>query len=163
VAGFFVPETVLDKAMSLKNRISDDMKAAMRARDAERLSAIRLLLAAVKQREIDERVELDDAQIVGVVDKQVKQRRDSIAQYEQAGRQDLAERERAEIDVLSAYLPQQASEAEIAAEIDAAIAATGAAGPQDMGKVMGLLKTKLAGRTDLSAVSGQVRGRLAAR
>jgi uncharacterized protein YqeY len=163
VAGFFVPETLLDKAMSLKNRISDDMKAAMRARDAERLSAIRLLLAAVKQREIDERVELDDAQIVGVVDKQVKQRRDSIAQYEQAGRQDLAERERAEIDVLSAYLPQQASEAEIAAEIDAAIAATGAAGPQDMGKVMGLLKTKLAGRTDLSAVSGQVRGRLAAR
>lgn len=163
MAGFFVPETLLDKAMSLKNRISDDMKAAMRARDAERLSAIRLLLAAVKQREIDERVELDDAQIVGVVDKQVKQRRDSIAQYEQAGRQDLAERERAEIDVLSAYLPQQASEAEIAAEIDAAIAATGAAGPQDMGKVMGLLKTKLAGRTDLSAVSGQVRGRLAAR
>jgi uncharacterized protein YqeY len=163
VAGFFVPETLPDKAMSLKNRISDDMKAAMRARDAERLSAIRLLLAAVKQREIDERVELDDAQIVGVVDKQVKQRRDSIAQYEQAGRQDLAERERAEIDVLSAYLPQQASEAEIAAEIDAAIAATGAAGPQDMGKVMGLLKTKLAGRTDLSAVSGQVRGRLAAR
>jgi uncharacterized protein YqeY len=163
VAGFFVPETLPDKAMSLKNRISDDMKAAMRARDAERLSAIRLLLAAVKQKEIDERVELDDAQIVGVVDKQVKQRRDSIAQYEQAGRQDLADRERAEIDVLSAYLPQQASEAEIAAEIDAAIAATGAAGPQDMGKVMGLLKTKLAGRTDLSAVSGQVRGRLAAR
>jgi uncharacterized protein len=163
VAGFFVPETLPDKAMSLKNRISDDMKAAMRARDAERLSAIRLLLAAVKQKEIDERVELDDAQIVGVVDKQVKQRRDSIAQYEQAGRQDLAERERAEIDVLSAYLPQQAGEAEIAAEIDAAIAATGAAGPQDMGKVMGLLKTKLAGRTDLSAVSGQVRGRLAAR
>jgi len=163
VAGFFVPETLPDKAMSLKNRISDDMKAAMRARDAERLSAIRLLLAAVKQKEIDERVELDDAQIVGVVDKQVKQRRDSIAQYEQAGRQDLAERERAEIDVLSAYLPQQAGEAEIAAEIDAAIAAAGAAGPQDMGKVMGLLKTKLAGRADLSAVSGQVRGRLAAR
>jgi len=163
VAGFFVAETLPDKAMSLKNRISDDMKAAMRARDAERLSAIRLLLAAVKQKEIDERVELDDAQIVGVVDKQVKQRRDSIAQYEQAGRQDLAERERAEIDVLSAYLPQQAGEAEIAAEIDAAIAAAGAAGPQDMGKVMGLLKTKLAGRADLSAVSGQVRGRLAAR
>jgi len=163
VAGFFVPETLPDKAMILKNRISDDMKAAMRARDAERLSAIRLLLAAVKQKEIDERVELDDAQIVGVVDKQVKQRRDSIAQYEQAGRQDLAERERAEIDVLSAYLPQQAGEAEIAAEIDAAIAAAGAAGPQDMGKVMGLLKTKLAGRADLSAVSGQVRGRLAAR
>ena len=149
--------------MSLKERITDEMKAAMRAKDAARLSAIRLLLAAVKQKEIDERVELDDAQIVGVVDKQVKQRRDSIAQYEQAGRHDLAERERAEIDVLSAYLPQQASEAEIAAEIDAAIAATGAAGPQDMGKVMGLLKTKLAGRTDLSAVSGQVRGRLAAR
>lgn len=149
--------------MSLKNRIGEDMKAAMRAREADRLSAIRMLLAAIKQKEVDERIELDDAQVTAVVDKLCKQRRDSIEQYEQAGRQDLADRERAEIEVLSAYLPKQASEAEVAAEIDAAIAALGAAGPQDMGKVMGVLKQKLAGRTDLSAVSGRVRERLAAR
>ena len=149
--------------MSLKNRIGEDMKAAMRAREADRLSAIRMLLAAIKQKEVDERIELDDAQVTAVVDKLCKQRRDSIEQYEQAGRQDLADRERAEIEVLSAYLPKQASEAEVAAEIDAAIAAVGAAGPQDMGKVMGVLKQKLAGRADLSAVSGRVRERLAAR
>jgi uncharacterized protein YqeY len=147
--------------MSLKNRIGEDMKAAMRAREADRLSAIRMLLAAVKQKEIDERIELDDAQVTAVVDKLCKQRRDSIEQYEKAGRQDLADRERAEIEVLSAYLPRQASEAEVAAEVDAAIAAVGAAGPQDMGKVMGVLKQKLAGRTDLSAVSGMVRAKLA--
>ena len=149
--------------MSLKERINEDMKAAMRAREADRLSAIRMLLAAIKQREIDERIELGDAQVVAVVDKLCKQRRDSIDQYEQAGRTDLAARERAEIDVLSAYLPQQASEAEVAAEVEAAIAASGAAGPQDMGKVMTILKQKLAGRTDLSAVSGLVRGKLAGR
>ena len=149
--------------MSLKNRIGEDMKTAMRAREADRLSAIRMLLAAIKQKEVDERIELDDAQVTAVVDKLCKQRRDSIEQYEQAGRQDLADRERAEIEVLSAYLPKQASEAEVAAEIDAAIAAVGAAGPQDMGKVMGVLKQKLAGRADLSAVSGRVRERLAAR
>jgi uncharacterized protein YqeY len=149
--------------MSLKNRISEDMKAAMRAREAGRLSAIRMLLAAIKQREIDERIELDDAQVVAVVDKLCKQRRDSIEQYVQAGREDLADRERAEIDVLSVYLPVQASEAEIAAEIDAAMASTGAAGPQDMGKVMGVVKPRLAGRADLSAVSAAVRARLAAR
>ena len=149
--------------MSLKNRIGEDMKTAMRAREADRLSAIRMLLAAIKQKEVDERIELDDAQVTAVVDKLCKQRRDSIEQYEQAGRQDLADRERAEIEVLSAYLPKQASEAEVAAEIDAAIAAVGAAGPQDMGKVMGVLKQKLAGRTDLSAGSGRVRERLAAR
>jgi len=149
--------------MSLKNRIGEDMKAAMRAREADRLSAIRMLLAAIKQKEVDERIELDDAQVTAVVDKLCKQRRDSIEQYEQAGRQDLADRERAEIEVLSAYLPKQASEAEVTAEIDAAIAAVGAAGPQDMGKVMGVLKQKLAGRADLSAVSGRVRERLAAR
>jgi len=148
--------------MSLKNRIGEDMKAAMRAREADRLSAIRMLLAAIKQREVDERIELDDAQVTAVVDKLCKQRRDSIEQYDRAGRQDLADRERAEIEVLSAYLPKQASEAEVAAEIDAAIAAVGAAGPQDMGKVMGVLKQKLAGRADLSAVSGMVRARLVA-
>ena len=147
--------------MSLKNRIGEDMKAAMRAREADRLSAIRMLLAAVKQKEIDERIELDDAQVTAVVDKLCKQRRDSIEQYEKAGRQDLADRERVEIEVLSAYLPRQASEAEVAAEVDAAVAAVGAAGPQDMGKVMGVLKQKLAGRTDLSAVSGMVRAKLA--
>lgn len=148
--------------MSLKSRINEDMKTAMRAREAERLSAIRMLLAAVKQREIDERKELDDSQVVAVVDKLVKQRRDSVAQYEQAGRQDLADRERSEIEVLSAYLPQQASAEEISSAIDAAIAESGAAGPQDMGRAMGILKAKLAGRTDLSAVSAQVRARLAA-
>lgn len=149
--------------MSLKNRISEDMKAAMRAREADRLSAIRMLLAAIKQREVDERVELDDGQVTAVVDKLCKQRRDSIEQYEQAGRQDLADRERAEIEVLSVYLPAQASEAEIAAEVEAAIASVNAAGPQDMGKVMGVLKPRLAGKADLSAVSAAVRARLAAR
>ena len=147
--------------MTLKERIQEDMKAAMKARDTARLSAIRLLMAAVKQKEVDERIELDDAQVTAVVDKMIKQRKDSIAQFGQAGRQDLVDKEQAEVDVLSAYLPRQASADEVAAEIDAAIAATGAAGPQDMGKVMGVLKSKLAGRTDLSAVSGQVRARLA--
>jgi uncharacterized protein YqeY len=149
--------------MSLKTRINEDMKSAMRARDAERLSAIRMLLAAVKQKEIDDRTELDDASVVAVVDKLVKQRRDSISQYEQAGRQELADRERAEIEVLSVYLPQQASAEEIGTAIEQAMAESGAAGPQDMGKVMGILKPKLAGRADLSAVSAQVRARLAAR
>jgi uncharacterized protein len=144
----------------LKNRITEDMKAAMRARQADRLSAIRLLLAAIRQKEIDDRVELDDPQTVAIVDKLMKQRRDSIAQYEQAGRTDLADKEKFELDVLSAYLPQQASADEVAAEIDAAIASTGASGPQDMGKVMGILKARLAGRTDLAGVSGAVRSRL---
>ncbi len=148
--------------MSLKDRIGDDMKSAMRARDAERLSAIRMLVAAIRQKEIDERIELDDAQTIAVVERLGKQRRDSIAQYEQAGREDLAARERFELDVLCAYLPQQAGDDEIAAEIDAAIAATSAAGAQDMGKVMGVLKQRLAGRADLSKVSAQVRARLAA-
>jgi uncharacterized protein len=144
----------------LKNRITEDMKAAMRARQADRLSAIRLLLAAIRQKEIDDRVELDDPQTVAIVDKLMKQRRDSIAQYEQAGRTDLADKEKFELDVLSAYLPQQASADEVAAEIDAAIASTGASGPQDMGRVMGILKARLAGRTDLAGVSGAVRSRL---
>ena len=147
--------------MSLKDQINEDMKAAMRAKDAARLSAIRMLLAAIKQKEVDERIAVDDAQAVAIVDKLIKQRKDSISQYEQAGRTDLADREKFEVEVLSAYLPKQASAEEVAAEIDAAIAATGAAGPQDMGKVMGVLKAKLAGRTDLSAVSAQVKARLA--
>ena len=146
--------------MTLKDRITEDMKAAMRARQAERLSAIRMLLAAIKQREVDERVQADDVLVTAVVETLIKQRRDSVAQFEQAGRLDLATRERDEIDTLSAYLPAQADAAEIEAAVAAAIAETGAAGPQDMGKVMGLLKNRLAGRTDLGAVSAAVRARL---
>ena len=148
---------------SLKDRITEDMKAAMRAREAERLGAIRMLLAAIKQKEVDERIVADDAQVAAIVDRLIKQRRDSIAQFEQAGRTDLAEREKAEVVVLAAYLPAQLGEAEVLAEVDAAIAATGAAGPGDMGKVMGVLKPRLAGRTDLSRVSGIVKARLAGR
>ena len=133
----------------------------MKARQADRLSAIRMLMAAIKQREVDERIVADDTLIVSLTDKLIKQRKDSLTQFEQAGRQDLADKERAEIEVLSVYLPQQADVAEIAAAIDAALAQTGAAGPQDMGKVMAVLKPLLAGRTDLSAVSGQVKARLA--
>ena len=147
--------------MNLKERIGEDMKAAMRAREADRLSAIRMLLAAIKQKEVDERITVDDAQVVAIVDRLIRQRRDSIEQFQKAGRQDLVDREKLEVDVLSVYLPQQASAAEVAAEIDAAIAATGATGPQQMGKVMGVLKQRLAGRTDLSAVSAQVKARLA--
>lgn len=146
--------------MNLKEQIGEDMKAAMRAREADRLSAIRMLLAAIKQKEVDERITVDDAQVVAIVDRLIRQRRDSIEQFGKAGRQDLVDREKFEVEVLSAYLPQQASAAEVAAEIDAAIAATGATGPQQMGKVMGVLKQRLAGRTDLSAVSTQVKARL---
>lgn len=144
----------------LKDRVIEDMKGAMRARDAARLSPIRMLLAAIKQKEIDDRVELDDTQITAVVNRQIKQRRDSIAQFEQAGREDLAATERAELEVLSAYLPKQADPAEVQAEVDAAITASAASGPQDMGKVMAILKGKLAGRADLSAISALVRARL---
>ena len=146
--------------MTLKDRITEDMKAAMKARQGERLAAIRLLLAAIKQREVDDRVVADDALVIAVIDKLIKQRRDSITQFEAAGREDLAAKERAELQTLSEYLPRQADAAEIAAEIDAAVAQVGAAGPQDMGKVMAVLKPKLAGRADLSAVSGQVKARL---
>ncbi|HEY5633381.1 MAG TPA: GatB/YqeY domain-containing protein [Burkholderiaceae bacterium] len=148
--------------MSLKDRITEDMKAAMRAKDAQRLGAIRLLLAAIKQREVDERVELDDAAVVAVVEKLGKQRRDSIEQFTRAGRDDLAARERFELDVLAGYLPRQAGADEVAAAIDAAIAATGAAGPKDMGKVMGAVKGKLAGRADMAQVSAAIRQRLGA-
>ena len=147
--------------MDLKARITEDMKAAMRSRDAARLSTIRLLVAAIKQREIDERITLDEAQTMAVVDKLIKQRRESASQYEGAGREDLAARERAEVEVLLAYLPEAADPAEVAAAIDAAIAETGASGPRDMGKVMSLLRGKLAGRADLAAVSARVKERLA--
>jgi uncharacterized protein YqeY len=148
--------------MALKEQITEDMKAAMRAKDAPRLSAIRLLLAAIKQKEVDGRVELDDAAVTGIVEKLLKQRKDSITQYEAAKRQDLADNERFEVDVLSAYLPAQADAAEIAAVIDAAVVATGAAGPADMGKVMGIVKGKLAGRTDMGEVSKAIKARLSA-
>jgi len=143
--------------MTLKQQINEDMKAAMRAKDAPRLSAIRLLMAAIKQREVDERIELDDAGVVAVIDKMLKQRRDSISQYEAARRQDLADAEKAEVAVLSAYMPQALSAVEVAAEIAAAVAATGASSPADMGKVMGILKPRLAGRTDMGQVSGLVK------
>jgi uncharacterized protein YqeY len=147
--------------MSLKERITDDMKAAMRAKETARLSTIRLLMAAMKQREVDERRELSDADIVGIVDKMIKQRRDSVTQFEAGGRADLVAAERAEIDVLSGYMPQALSEAEIDAAIAAAIASTGASGAAGMGKVMAELKPKLAGRADLSAVSAKVKAKLA--
>jgi uncharacterized protein YqeY len=147
--------------MSLKDRITEDMKAAMRAKDAPRLSAIRMLTAALKQREVDERKELTEADVVGIVDKLLKQRRDSIAQFEQGGRQDLADKEKFEVSVLEAYMPQALSETEVAAAIVAAIAESGAKAPSDMGKVMGILKPKLAGKADMSKVSGLVKARLA--
>jgi uncharacterized protein len=147
--------------MSLKDQINDDMKTAMRAKETERLGTIRLLLAAIKQREVDDRVTLDDAAITAVIDKMIKQRKDSISQFEAAGRTDLSDKEKAELAVLAAYMPEQLSADAIAAEVQAAIAATGAAGPQDMGKVMGVLKPKLAGKADMTAVSAQVKAALA--
>jgi uncharacterized protein len=144
----------------LKERITEDMKTAMRARETERLGTIRLLLAAIKQREVDERIELDDAAVAGVIDKLVKQRKDSISQFSSAGRQDLVEKEESELAVLQAYMPQQLSAAEIEAEVAATVAQLGATGPQDMGKVMGALKSKLAGKADMTAVSAQVKASL---
>lgn len=149
--------------MSLRAQITEDMKTAMKAKDAPRLAAVRLLIAALKQKEVDERVELTDADVLAIVEKLIKQRRDSIAQYEQAGRQDLADGEKFELSVLSGYLPRQMDEAEVSVEIDRAVAETGAAGPADMGKVMGLLKPRLAGRADMGRVSGLVKTRLAAK
>jgi hypothetical protein len=146
--------------MSLKVRINEDMKAAMRAKDSARLSALRLLLAAIKQKEVDERIELDDGAVLAVVDKMLKQRRDSAAQYEGAQRFDLASAERFEIDVLSAYKPAGLSADEIAAAIDAAVAVTGASGPADMGKLMAVLKPQLAGKADMADVSKLVKSRL---
>ncbi len=148
--------------MSLKVRINEDMKAALRAKETARLGAIRLLMAAIKQKEVDERIELDDAGITAVIDKMLKQRRDSIEQYQKAGRQDLVDAEKAEVAVLSAYMPQQMSAAEVEAAVVAAIAETGAKGPQDMGKLMGVLKPKLAGRADMGEVSKLVKAKLSA-
>jgi len=146
--------------MSLKDKITEDMKAAMRARESARLSTIRLLLAAMKQKEVDERVEMEDAVVLAILEKMIKQRRESIAQFEKAGRNDLADKEKAEIGVLAGYLPQQMTEAEVAEAVAAAIRESGAAGPKDMGKVMGLLKPRLAGRADMGKLSGLVRSKL---
>jgi len=146
--------------MSLRQQITDDMKTAMRAKDTARLSAIRLLLAAIKQREVDERIELSDADVVAIIEKMNKQRRDSISQYEAAGRQDLADVEKAEMGVLAVYMPQQLDEAEVVAAVIEAIAAVGAVGPQDMGKVMGSLKPRLAGLADMGKVSALIKAQL---
>ena len=145
---------------TLKERITEDMKAAMRASEKERLSTIRMVQAAIKQREVDERIALDDAQVLAVLEKMVKQRRESIAAFEQGGRADLADKEKAEIQILAAYLPEQLTEAEVDALIQAAIAETGAASMKDMGKVMGAVKAKAAGRADMGAVSARIKAAL---
>ena len=142
---------------SLKTRVTDDMKAAMRAKDADRLSTIRMLLAACKQREVDERIELDDNAVIALVDKLIKQRKDSITAFEQGGRSDLAAKESAEVKVLEAYLPQRLSAEEVAAAITALVAELGASGPGDMGKVMAAAKAKLAGTADMGTVSAAVK------
>jgi len=147
--------------MSLKEQITEDMKTAMRAKDSERLATIRLLMAALKQKEVDERIELDDAMVVGVLDKMVKQRKDSVAAFTQGARQDLADKEAAEIKVLELYLPQRMGEAEIADAVKAIVAELGAKGPGDMGKVMGAVKAELAGKADMAAVSAAVKAALA--
>ncbi len=147
--------------MSLKERITDDMKAAMRARDSERLGIIRLLTAAMKQKEVDERVELDDLAVIAIVDKMLKQRKDSIEAFEKAARQDLADKEKAEVTVLQAYLPARLSAEEVASEVKAIVAELGASGPGDMGKVMGAVKTRLAGKADMGQVSAAVKAALA--
>ncbi|MEX3605860.1 MAG: GatB/YqeY domain-containing protein [Burkholderia sp.] len=146
--------------MSLKDQISEDMKAAMRAKDSARLATIRLLLAAIKQREVDERLMIGDAGVVTVVDKMLKQRKDSITQFQAAGRDDLVAQEQSEVAVLVAYMPAQLSEAEVADAVQTAIVEVGAAGPQDMGKVMGMLKARLAGKADMTAVSASVKATL---
>ena len=146
--------------MSLKEKITDDMKAAMRAKESARLGTIRLLTSAIKQKEVDERIELTDEQILAVIEKMIKQRKDSITQFEAGGRQDLADIEKSELVILSAYMPAALSDAEVQAEVSAAVAAVGAVGPQDMGKVMGVLKPKLAGRADMTAVSAMVKAAL---
>jgi uncharacterized protein YqeY len=148
--------------LTLKSRVNDDLKAAMRTGDARRRDALRLLLAAVKQREVDERKELGDADIVGVIERMIKQRRESIAQFEQASRKDLADAEKFELELLSGYLPQPMSDAEVQQELQKAISESGASGIKDMGKVMALLKPRLAGRADMGKVSNLVKSRLSA-
>ncbi len=143
--------------MSLKAQITEDMKAAMRAKESARLATIRLILAEIKRKEVDEQIEVDDTQTLAIVEKMIKQRKDSITQFEAGGRADLADIEKGELAILSAYMPAGLSDEEIGAEVAAAVASTGAAGPQDMGKVMGVLKPKLAGRADMTVVSGLVK------
>ena len=147
--------------MSLKEQITEDMKTAMRAKDAERLGTIRLLLSAMKQKEVDERIELDDVAVVAIVDKLIKQRKDSIAAFEQAARQDLADKEKAEMAVLVGYLPARMSAEEVTAAVQSIVADLGAKGPGDMGKVMGAVKTQLAGKADMGQVSAAVKAALA--
>ena len=147
--------------MSLKDQITEDMKSAMRAKETARLGTIRLLLAAIKQREVDDRIVLDDAAVISTVEKMIKQRKDSISQFEKAGRDDLVAVESAEMTILQTYLPAQMSDAEVQAAVAAAVASTGAAGPQDMGKVIGVLKAQLAGKADMGKVSGLVKAALA--
>ena len=147
--------------MSLKDQITEDMKTAMRAKDMERLGTIRLLQAAMKQKEVDERITLDDAGVIAIVDKLIKQRKDSIAAFEGAGRQDLADKEKAEMAVLQVYLPARLSAEEVATEVKAIVAELGAKGPGDMGKVMGAVKTRLAGKADMGEVSAAVKAALA--
>jgi hypothetical protein len=151
----------LEMSMSLKQQLTDDMKAAMKAGDKDSLGVIRLINAAIKQREVDERIELDDAAVLAAMEKMVKQRKDSVSQFEAAGREDLAAIERAEILVIERYLPAKLGEAEILAAIDAAIAETGATGPADMGKLMGVLKPRLAGQADMGQVSALVKKKFA--
>lgn len=146
--------------MSLKEQITEDMKNAMRAKETAKLGTIRLITAAMKQKEVDERIELTDTLILAIIEKMIKQRKDSISQFEAGGRQDLVDIEKAELAILSAYMPASLSDAEVQAEVAAAVAATGAVGPQDMGKVMAILKPKLAGRADMTAVSGMVKAAL---
>jgi uncharacterized protein YqeY len=147
--------------MSLKDQITEDMKTAMRAKDSERLSTIRMLLAAVKQKEVDERISVDDVSLVAIVDKLIKQRKDAISQFTAAARQDLADKETAEVKVLEAYLPQRLSAEEIQAAVAAIVTELGAKGPGDMGKVMGAVKTQLAGKADMGLVSAAVKAALA--
>jgi uncharacterized protein YqeY len=150
----------LEIVMSLKEQITEDMKAAMRAKETAKLGTIRLLTAAMKQKEVDERIELTDAHVLAIIEKMLKQRKDSITQFEAGGRQDLADIEKAEVAVLSGYMPAALSDAEVQAVVAAAVTETGAAGPQDMGKVMAIVKAKLAGRADMTAVSGLVKAAL---
>jgi uncharacterized protein YqeY len=152
---------ITEYAMALREQVNEDMKSAMKAREQEKLGAIRLLLAAVKQREVDERITLDDAGVIAVVEKMIKQRKDSISQFEKAARQDLADKEKFELSILQAYLPQQLSQAEIDAVIADALASTGATSAADMGKVMGVVKPRLAGRADMGKVSSLVKAKLA--
>jgi uncharacterized protein YqeY len=147
--------------MSIKARLQDDIKSAMRAREADRLTTLRLVTAAIKQKEVDERVELDDAAVLAILEKLVKQRKDSIAQFQAGGRQDLVDKEQAELLVLAAYMPERITDTELAAAVDAAIAQSAAAGPQDMGKVMAILKPQLSGRADMGQVSQLLKSRLA--